>query len=479
MRTPASTLKGLYVRNVNIRIMFLFIDREEELDFLKERYGKEGFGFIVIYGRRRIGKTELLKNFVKEMPHVYFLCNKAGTATNVQRFKKQVARFFREPEIASEDLEEIFSYIVSKAKEKLVIVFDEFPYLVEKDGAVPSLFQQVIDCVLKNENMMLVICGSSISMMEELLGYKNPLYGRKTGHIKVNHLKFGHLKEFFPKSSKEEIIQIYSILGGVPFYLEKFDAEKSALENAKEQILSKRGMLYEEVDFLLKEEFREPDIYKNILSAMASGRTRVAEISDKSGIKTSDMDRYLKSLMRIGVIKKEIPVTEIKSKKTLYTIDDNFFEFYFLFFEPNRSDIEIGETRSVEDMLERDFNMYVGRQFEKLVREEMLRCLCPFSATKTGRWWGFHRDAGKRMELEIDAVCLNGNVNEILFVECKWKHLSERKASNILEELKGKSRFVQWNNDVRKEYFGIVAKKIEGKYELRGRGFFVYDLDDF
>ncbi len=458
--------------------MFLFIDREEELDFLKARYGKEAFDFIVIYGRRRIGKTELLKNFVKEIPHVYFLCNKAGTAANIQRFKKQVARFFREPEIASEDLEEIFSYIVSRSKEKLVIIFDEFSYLVEKDDAVPSLFQQVIDEVLKNEKMMLIICGSSISMMEELLGYKNPLYGRKTGHIKVNHLKFEHLKEFFPGSAKEEIVRIYSILGGVPFYLEKFDAEKSALENAKEQILSKRGMLYEEVDFLLKEEFREPDIYKNILSAMASGRTRVAEISDKSGIKPSDMDRYLKSLMRIGIIKKEIPVTEIKSKKTLYTVDDNFFEFYFMFFEPNRSDIEIGETKSVEDSLKRDFNMYVGRKFEKLAREEMSRRLCPFAATKTGRWWGFYREGGKRMELEIDVVCLNENTNEIFFVECKWKNLSEREAGNILEELKGKSRFVQWNNDVRKEYFGIVAKKVEGKDELIKKRFFVYDLDD-
>ncbi len=459
--------------------MFLFINREEELGFLQERYGTEGFEFIVIYGRRRIGKTELLKNFVKEMPHIYFLCNKAGTATNIQRFKKQIARFFEEPEIASEDLEEIFSYIISKAKEKIVIVFDEFSYLVEKDDAIPSLFQQVIDEILKNEKIMLVICGSSISMMEELLGYKNPLYGRKTGHIKISHLEFEHIREFFPKSTKEEVIRIYSILGGVPFYLEKFDTEKSALENAKEQILSKRGMLYEEVDFLLKEEFREPDIYKNIISAMASGRTRVAEISDKSGIKASDMDRYLKSLMRIGLIKKEIPVTEKKSKKTRYTVDDNFFDFYFMFFDPNRSDIEIGEIRNVEDSLEKGFNTYVGRKFEKLVRGGMLRHLCPFVATKTGRWWGFHRDGGKRLELEIDVVSLNENTYEILFVECKWKNLSKRKAGDILEDLEGKSRFVQWNNDVRKEYFAIVAKKIVGKYELREKGFFVYDLDDF
>ena len=131
--------------------MFLFIDREQELEFLQERYGTEGFEFIVIYGRRRIGKTELLKNFVKEIPHIYFLCNKAGTTTNVQGFKKQIARFFEEPEIASEDLEEIFYYVISKVKEKLVIVFDEFPYLVEKDDAIPSLFQQVIDEISRRD----------------------------------------------------------------------------------------------------------------------------------------------------------------------------------------------------------------------------------------------------------------------------------------------------------------------------------------
>ncbi|MEA1909249.1 MAG: ATP-binding protein, partial [Euryarchaeota archaeon] len=205
-------------------------------------------------------------------------------------------------------------------------------------------------------------------------------------------------------------------------------------------------MLYEEVDFLLKEEFREPDIYKNILSAISSGSTRVAEISDKSGIKASDMDRYLKSLIRLGIIRKDTPVTEKKSKKTLYTVDDNFFDFYSLFLEPNRSDIEIGETKNVEDSLEKNFNTYVGRKFEKLVRTEMLRRLYPFVATKTGRWWGFHRADGKRKELEIDVVCLNKDTSEILFVECKWRNLSERDATRILERLKEKSSFVHWNN---------------------------------
>lgn len=458
--------------------MFLFINRKEELEFLEERYNKPSFEFIVIYGRRRIGKTELIKKFIQDKPHMYFLCNMAGTNTNISKFKKQVARFFSEPEIATDDLGEIFSYVVQKAKEKVVIVLDEFPYLVEKDDAIPSLFQEIIDETLKDKNIMFIICGSSISMMEELLGYKNPLYGRKTGHMKIDLIKFKHFSEFFPENTIEENINIYSILGGVPFYLEKFDSGKTALQNAEEQILSKKGMLYEEVEFLLKEEFREPDVYKNILSAISSGSTKVAEIADKSGMKASDMDRYLKALMRLGIVKKEIPVTEKKSKKTLYTIDDNFFDFYSLFFEPNRSEIEIGDVRSIKDSLNKNFSTYAGKKFEKLIRTEMLRDMCPFRATKTGKWWGFYRDKGKRKELEIDAIALNETTKEMFFVECKWKTLSFNKSLKILDDLKDKSVYVDWNNNNRKEYFGIAAKKIEGKKELREKGFVVFDLDD-
>ncbi|MCD4845521.1 MAG: ATP-binding protein [Methanosarcinales archaeon] len=458
--------------------MFLFIDRKEEIDFLQERYNKQTFEFIVIYGRRRIGKTELIKKFINNKPHIYFLCNKAGTSINTSRFKRQIAQFFSEPEIVLEDLVEIFSYLVSRTKERLIIALDEFPYLVEKDDAIPSIMQQIIDEILRDSNLMLIICGSSISMMEELLGYKNPLYGRKTGHIKIDHLKFRYIQKFFPNNSNQENIIIYSILGGVPHYLEKFSDKKTPLTNAKEQILSKKGMLYEEVDFLLKEEFREPDVYKNILSAIALGNTRVSNISDRSGIPVSDIDRYLKALIRLGIIRKEIPVTEKKSKKTLYTIDDNFFDFHSVFFEPNRSDIEIGETQVVEDSLEKDFNTYMGKKFEQFIRTEILRNICPFRVTKIGRWWGFYREDRKRKELEIDAICFNENTKEILFLECKWKDLQEKQSKEILKKLQDKSRYVQWNNDHRKEYFGLAAKKIHGKKELRKQGFLIFDPDD-
>lgn len=436
--------------------MFLFINRKDEMDFLEERYNKPGFDFFVIYGRRRIGKTELIKNFIKKKPHIYMLCNKGGTAANVLRFKQEVAKFLHEPVIASENLDEIFSYLVPKAKEKLVVVLDEFSYLVEKDDSIPSLFQAVIDEVLKEKNVMVIICGSSISMMESLLGYKNPLYGRKTGHIKLDFLKFRYFKDFFPRNDIEENIRTYAILGGVPFYLDKFDPGISALENAKKEILSKKGRLYEEVDFLLREEMREPDVYKGILSAIAQGNAKVAEIASKTGIKASDMDRYLKILMILGIIKKEIPVTEKKSKKTLYSIDDNFFDFYSSFFEPYRSDIEIGEMKNLEETLKKNFNAYTGKKFENLVRKEAIRKISPFSISRVGRWWGFYRENDERRELEIDIVALNEGTGEILFCECKWQDNVD--SEKLFKELKEKAKFVNWNNKNRKEHYAVVAK---------------------
>lgn len=436
--------------------MFLFINRKDELQFLEERYRQPGFDFIVIYGRRRIGKTELIKNFARGKPHIYMLCNKAGTSANIKRFKQEIAKSLKEPEIATENLEEIFSYLVTKANGRLVVVLDEFSYLVERDDSIPSVFQVVIDEVLKDKNMMLVICGSSISMMESLLGYKNPLYGRKTGHMKIDFLKFRHVGEFFPRYTIEDKIKAYAILGGVPFYLEKFDTRKPALENAKEQILSKNGRLYEEVDFLLREELRGPDIYKSILSAIAQGNAKVAEIAGKSWIKASDMDRYLKVLMTLGIVRKEIPITEKKSKKTIYMIDDNFFDFYSLFFEPYRSDIEMGEMVNLEESLKRNFNAYVGKKFEKLVLKEGIRAISPFPVSKAGRWWGFYRENGQRKELEIDIIALNEHTGEILFCECKWQ--DRVNSEKLFEELKEKAKFVNWHNENRKETYAIVAK---------------------
>ncbi len=442
-----------------------FVDRAQQIQLLEERYKNPGFEFFVIYGRRRIGKTELIKHFVQNKPHLYFLCDKSGTTRNAERFKKRIAEYFEEPAIETNDLEEIFSHFVKQIKNKrLVIVLDEFSYLVEKDSAIPSIFQVIVDELLRQTNVFLVLCGSSVSMMEiGVLSKKSALYGRKTAHIELGPLDLGSFHDFFPNNNIEKNIEFYSILGGVPFYLEKFSDELDTFENIKQQIFSKSGRLYEEVDFLLKEELREPDVYKGILSAIALGQTKVVEIANKTGIKASDMDKYLKVLIRLGLIRKEIPVTSIKSKKSIYRIDDNFFSFSFTFSEPFISNLELGEIAAAEEKLKRDFNQYLGKKFEKMVREEILIRTGIFNAQHIGSWWGHYRDKGthQRKAIEIDIVGINDTTKEILFGECKWK--TDVDGKNQIRILKEKAAYVPWPDEKKEriEYYVLFARSFK------------------
>jgi len=444
-----------------------FIDRTEELTFLEERYRTKEFEFFVIYGRRRIGKTELIKQFLKDKPHIYFLCDKSGTERNIHRLKRKIAEYLNEPPIETDNLEEIFSYLVNKIKGKrLVLVFDEFSYLIEKDSAVPSLFQVVIDEILKETNTFLILCGSSISMMEKgVLSSKSALYGRKTAHIKLHTIPFSSFLEFFPLNSIEKNIETYAVLGGVPFYLEKFSDKKTIFDNIREQIFDKRGKLYEEIDFLLKEELREPDVYKSILTALSEGHTKVVDIANTSGIKVHDIDKYLKVLIRLGIIKKENPIDTIKSKKTTYSIDDNFFSFSFVFSELYKSNLEIGEMNIVEEKIKQNFNSFVGKKFEKLIREELLSKLKIITPQKTGKWWGHYRDelTNTRREIEIDIVAINKNTSEILMGECKWK--SNVDGQQVLKELKEKTKYFSGSHKrkLSKIYYLIVAKSFKKK----------------
>lgn len=455
-----------------------FINRDEELQFLEERYNGKGFEFFVIYGRRRVGKTELIKEFIKTRPHIYFLSDKSGTINNITRFKRKISEYFNEPIIATEDLEEIFHYIANKTQKKLVLVFDEFSYLVEKDDAVPSIFQRAIDEALAKKDVMLILCGSSVSMMEKgALSRKSPLYGRKTAHLKLDEMKFKHTRSFFPLNDLIKNIEYFSILGGVPFYLEKFTDNKTTMENIKEQILSKKGKLYEEIEFILKEELREPAVYKAILTAIASGNTRLVRISNNTRIKAHDLDKYLKVLMKLGFVKKEHPVTQARSKKTIYRLDDNFFRFWFTFCEQRKTDLEIGELNLIEKEIQNRFNTFVGMQFEDLVRSN-LYTLLNLDLPEVGRWWGYYRDkeTNKRKEMEIDILALNKENKNILFAECKWK--DKVNAKKIMKKLTEKIRHVDWHNETREEHFAIFAKSFSKKINnWEGKKVYCFDLN--
>ena len=234
----------------------IFVNREKELKFLADKYRSKGFDFIVIYGRRRVGKTELVKQFIKDKRNIYFLADKRGTEFNINRFKEKISELLDEPRVELETFEEVFSHLLKKiGGERLIICIDEFSYLIEKDDSIPSVFQLIIDEILNKSNIMLILLGSSVSLMESgVLSSKSPLYGRRTGQFKIEPLSFANVLEFFPNRELSENAVIYAVFGGIPFYLNKVDS-KSVLENIKSLILKKGEILYEEIDFLHKVDF--------------------------------------------------------------------------------------------------------------------------------------------------------------------------------------------------------------------------------
>ena len=464
-----------------------FINRGIEIDFLEKKYRSQGSQFIVLYGRRRVGKTELIKQFCKDKNSIYLLADKRGTLLNLETFAEKAADHFGDVTPRVENFYDLSKYLVRQiGDEKYIIVIDEFSYLIERDDTIPSVFQVMWDEYLSGKDIMLILCGSSVSMMVDgTLTQKSPLYGRRTGQWMLEPFKAYHIPQFHEQIDVTKGIEFYSILGGVPLYILEFDPEMDAFKNIDEHILAKGEFLHEEVETLLKEELKEYYLYISIFEAIAKGRTRLVEISDYSKIPQKDLPKYVGTLMKLELIGKEYPVTEkIRSKKTRYYIKDNFFRFYFRYIHPNRTEIESGNADKVLKLIEKDFDMFVAAEFENIVKDQFKShdagVKLPFSFNRIGRQWGKIKGAPKGQNTyEIDIVALNDDTGDIAFIECKWKSLSERNALDILNDLKSKSGFVLWNNEMQKEYFGLVAKRIEGKDALRKKGFMVFDLDDF
>jgi len=453
-----------------------FIDREKELEFLEEKFRNKR-ELIILYGRRRVGKTELIKQFCRNKEHIYFLADKRGSLSNAERFASIAAEHFGDLPPKVKNFDDVFQYIAKRLNEKkIVIAIDEFSYLVEKDDSIPSIFQLIWDEILKDKKLMLILCGSLVSMMEELLTYKSPLYGRRTAQWKLMPLRFSEAKNIFSSYSIEEKVKVYSILGGIPFYLNVFDDKKDVFANIEEKILTKGEILYEEVEFLLREELRDYSSYFSILEAIAKGNSKLSEIANFSRIQAKDLPKYLSVLMKLDIVEKNYPITEKRTtKRTIYKIKDNFFDFYFRFVYPFKSDLELGNTKKVIGVIKKELNSFIGKKFEDISREflyEMnLRGALPFSFSDIGTWW--------EKDKEIDIVALNKEEKKILFCEVKWQDINKNEAEKIFENLKEKAEQVKWFNKVRKEYFCLIAKEIKDKKDLQEKGYLVFDLKDF
>lgn len=463
--------------------MIQFINREEELEFLSDHYKRSEAGFIVIYGRRRIGKTELISKFIKDKKSLYFLGRRESESETFSRLSKEFFRVFHDELLITRPFnswDSVFDYLYEKTKEeKMAVAIDEFPFILERFQGLASTLQDHWDNKLQFTNILLILSGSSIGVMEtEVLGYKSPLYGRRTGQWMVKPLNFFELKEFLPKYPVEELIKVYGCLDSIPGYLAKFDPSKGLEENIKLRIFKKGEFLYLEPEFLLREELRDPSNYMSILKAVAAGNSKFGEICASTQLDKSLVSKYLSVLENLHIVERVFTVfTTGKARlkgRGMYRVKDKFFTFWFRYVYPFQDYLEMGETETVVEFWRKDFDIYLGYVFEDVSKEFLWelnktgRFLFP--VLRMGRWW--------HDEEEIDLVALNGDTKDISFFEVKWGQLSKKAAERILAELKHKAEHVQWHNRSRRERFGIIAKKIEDKRGLREEGYLAYDLSD-
>lgn len=426
---------------------------------LREVLQSDDFELFIIYGRRRIGKTELILNATKNKKRVYYL---ATGENNLERFYNVCVNFDREVANLKKDWEVLFNFLKNRAD---VVILDEFQNMIHEDKNVPNIFQSITDITLKDSKMKLFLLGSSVSIMtSKVLSYKSPLYGRRTGSFKLRPIPFYDLAEFFPRANLKQLIEIYAFADGIPFYLIKVKGDYWPW--LKDEILKEKGFLRDEVDFLMRYEFEDPGTYKLILEAVARGNTKLNEIKNFIKVRRTDITPYLRNLAEVGFIKRTVPVTEnIKSRAGRYYITDNFLKFWFRYIYPNLSAIEEGIFDP--DAIKKDYSHYLGSIFEDAVRHCLLKVIKNlFKFTKIGRWW--HRDK------EIDLVALNSQTKEILFAECKWQ--DRVSANKILQELKEKAEHVKWYNDKRKEHYAIFAKSF--KQKIKEPNLLLFDLQD-
>lgn len=452
----------------------LFVDRENELKFLEEAYKSDKAELVIIYGRRRIGKTEIINKFCENKPHIYLLCTEDSEKNNLEMFRDRFADFLGKPILKDMKIES-WSQLTQRflelleRKNKIVIAIDEFSFLININKGIVSIFQKIWDELLSKRKVMVILCGSSVGMMEtEVLGYKSPLYGRRTGQWKVDEIELRHLNKFFPYNNTEDLLRTYAVVGGIPAYILEFDKNKKVFENIKEKILQKGKYLYQEVDFLLKQEFREQRTYLTILKNIAIGFNNLGKLCSATGMDKANISKYLYTLEETQIIKHILPLG--KRRGGIYVITDSFFNFWLNMVSPYQAEVESGNVEGVIEIIKKDFSSYMGKMFEsiseKLIHSHQFKI--PINLTSIGKWW--YKDK------EIDLICLDESKKEVLFIECKWSNLSERAARKVLWELKEKSRFVDLKR--KKEYFGLIGKTIHGKEKLKKEGFIVFDLRD-
>ena len=441
----------------------MFVGRKRELDKLNTLYAGDSFEFAVVYGRRRVGKTTLIREFLKDKESVYYM---AVEGTKKENLRGLSAAFLMqgknnapaaESYVEFRDYEAALAYIDLLAGEhrRIVIAIDEYPYLAASYPTISSLVQKHIDECWKDSRLFLMLCGSSMSFMEEqVLGYKSPLYGRRTAQFKIRPFTFWEAGEMLKDYSAQDRALLYGVTGGIPEYLSRIDGTKDVHENIIRLFFDESGRLFEEPINLMKQELREPMTYHSIISAIASGASRLNEIATKTGLESGGCSNQLSSLIALQIVKKEVPMTQnANSRSTLYSLEDSMYLFWYRFVRPNSSSIMCGVGRQIyETVVMPQNDDFMGRIFETICRQYLflpeIYGKLPFPIGQIGRWWG--NNARARRQEEIDLMAISGET--VLFGECKWRN--EKIGRQVVERLLERGELFQYPE----KYYYIFSK---------------------
>ena len=427
----------------------MFIGRDKELKALEKLYKSDKFEFVVIYGRRRVGKTALINQFIDNKKSIYFMGVESNEKQNLENISKSIIEFSSgiQTETSFASFQAALEYVFKLSEnERIILSIDEYPYVARSSKSLASTLQLLIDKYKDTSKLMLILCGSSMSYMEDhVLAYKAPLYGRRTAQMKILPFDFEESCRYFNNLSDEDKALIYGIVGGTPQYLLQMSDKLSVEENIKNTYLNPMSSLFEEPVNLLKQEVREPAIYTAIITAIATGHSRMSEISTKVGEDTNVCSNYLKNLINLGIVRKETPYGEKASKKSIYSIEDNMFYFWYRFVLDNNSVIVRGATDMVYKRIEPELSNYMGRVFEEICMQylwkQLLEGVAPIEFTSLGRWWG--NDPIKKCQTEID-IMGEQDSESVLFAECKWRN--EKVDLDILENLIMRSKLFRYTN---------------------------------
>lgn len=468
----------------------MFIGREQELASLQEFYDKDGIGMTVIYGRRRIGKSTLINEFIKDKKTIFYTATKVGKNRNLELFSKQVTALLM-PELTDinfDTIESVFDFIdKNMGSDKLIIVIDELPYWAEKDDSLLSILQKYIDTIWNNKNLKIILCGSALSFMEnKVLSEKSPLFGRRDSQIRLEAFNYLDAAKFVPNYSSEDKAICFGITGGVAKYLSMIDPAKNIDENIIRLFFRTDGYLYDETRNLLTQEFSDISLVNNIVEQIASGENTINTIANKIREKETTVLYSLDKLINVGLVEKKKCITDEKNKKkTQYVLRDYMFKFWYEFIPKATSVIEMGQGEIYyKKVVKPELHFFMSSVFEEMCRYYTLRqgiigdygCF----VTSVGTWWGVEKVTDalgniRTQSADIDVVAISEIEKKAIIGECKFKN--EKIDKGIYDTLIRRAKLISSKYKIAKYIFFSLSGYTDWFESLADEDVLLYTLD--